>query len=99
VEVKPSVPYRLVFSVLKNPYKYEKRYCVSEIHGLSRQVSAVSLQCVSAGYWQRALVDESEMIRTKMEKYSRSEMVCVLETPCASAAETVVVSNLYHFTG
>jgi len=50
---------------------------------ISRQVYPASLPDVSAGYCQRALVDESGMIRTQMGTHNISEMVAVLGTPCA----------------
>jgi hypothetical protein len=39
---------------------------------------------VSAGYCQRALVDEPGIIRTHMGKHNRSVMVAVYGTPCAT---------------
>jgi hypothetical protein len=38
---------------------------------------------VSAGYCQRALVDETGMIRTQMVKHNISVMVAMLGTPSA----------------
>jgi hypothetical protein len=38
---------------------------------------------MSAGYCQRALVDESGMIITRMGMHNRSEMVAVHRKPCA----------------
>jgi hypothetical protein len=49
---------------------------------MSRQVSPASLLHASAGNYQTAVVDESEMIRTQMGKQNRSEMVAEHETPC-----------------
>jgi hypothetical protein len=49
----------------------------------SRQVSPTSLLGVSAGNYQRVLMDELEIIRTYMGTQSRSEMVAMHGTPCA----------------
>jgi hypothetical protein len=42
-----------------------------------RHVSPTSLLSVSAGYFQKAVVDELGMIRTQMGKHSRSVIVAV----------------------
>jgi hypothetical protein len=43
-----------------------------------REVSSASLLDVSAGNFQRTLVDESGMIRNQMGTHNRSEIVAVL---------------------
>jgi hypothetical protein len=47
------------------------------------KISSALLVGVSAGYYQRALVDKSLMIRTQMGKHNRSEMITVYGAPCA----------------
>jgi hypothetical protein len=49
----------------------------------SHQVSPSSLLGVSAGNFQRDLVDEPEIIRTHLATHNKSEMVAVHVTPCA----------------
>jgi hypothetical protein len=49
---------------------------------ISRQVSP-SLLGVSAGYCQRALVNEPGKIRTQVGRHDKSEIVAVCGTPCA----------------
>jgi hypothetical protein len=50
---------------------------------ICRQISPASLICVCAGYCQRALEDESAVIRTHIRKHNKSVMVAVYGTPCA----------------
>jgi hypothetical protein len=53
--------------MLKRTHRYETRYFVDKIQRqFPRQVSPASLLVVSAGYCERDLEDESEMIRTQM---------------------------------
>jgi hypothetical protein len=68
--------------MLKNPESMKRDSSEAKFTVISRQVSPASLLGVSAGYCQRAVVDESGMIRTQLETHSRSEMVTVLGTPC-----------------
>jgi len=49
---------------------------------ISCQISPALLPDVSAGYCQRALVDESGMIRTQIGMHNRSEMFTVHGMPC-----------------
>jgi hypothetical protein len=62
---------------------------------ISHQVSLALLPGVSAGYYQRALVDESGMIRTQ-EKHNRSVMVAVYGTPCAIPPR-INSNSMYHW--
>jgi hypothetical protein len=48
-----------------------------------RQVSPASLPNISAGYCQRAVVDELGKSRTQMGTHNRSVMVAVLGAPYA----------------
>jgi len=59
--------------MLKNPAEYERDILSAKFTVISRQVSPDSLLGVSAGICQRALVDESGMIRTQMGTHNRSE--------------------------
>jgi hypothetical protein len=52
--------------MLKIPAAYETDTSQARLTVISCQVSYASLADVSTGYCQRALVDESEMIRTQM---------------------------------
>jgi hypothetical protein len=52
--------------MLKNHVEYETDASTAKFTAISRQVSPASLQRVSADYYQRPLVDESEIIRTQM---------------------------------
>jgi hypothetical protein len=54
-----------------------------------RQVSPASLLDVSAGIWQRGLVDESETIITQT-----GEMVAVLESPCAPTPQGQSIKDI-----
>jgi hypothetical protein len=46
-EVKPSVPRRKILLMLKQPYRYEKRYFVVKIHiHLSPSYSCFAARCV-----------------------------------------------------
>jgi hypothetical protein len=45
------------------------------------------LSSVSTGNFQRALVDESEMIGNQMGTHNSSEMFSVQESPCAPAPQ------------
>jgi len=49
---------------------------------ISHPVSPALLPLISAGYCQRALVGEPEMIKTQMGKLNTSVVVTVYETPC-----------------
>jgi hypothetical protein len=51
----------------KEPERYKRDIC-SEIHGISRPFLLLRSK-VSADYYQRALMDESRMIRTQMGKH------------------------------
>jgi hypothetical protein len=51
--------------MLKKPTEYERKSLSVKVTVISRQVSLASL-LVSAGYCQRAILDESGMIRNQM---------------------------------
>jgi hypothetical protein len=51
--------------MLKNSPEYERDTSSEKFTAISRQVPPASLLGVSAGYCQRALVDESGMFRTQ----------------------------------
>jgi hypothetical protein len=67
---------------VKEPCRYVNRYLVGKNSAISHQVSPALLSDVSSGYCQRALVDESGMIRT-LDGENRTDMVAVHGTPCA----------------
>jgi hypothetical protein len=50
--------------VLKNPVEYERDTSSEKFKAVCRQVSPTSLEGVSAGYYHRAGVDKSGVIRT-----------------------------------
>jgi hypothetical protein len=52
--------------MLKNPAEYEIYISSAKLTAIPRQVSPDSLLGVSAGTCERALVDESGIIRTRM---------------------------------
>jgi hypothetical protein len=62
--------------MLKNLAEYERDILPEKFTAISRQVSPDSLLGVSAGIFQRALVDESKMNRTLMGMHNRSENGC-----------------------
>jgi hypothetical protein len=67
--------------VLKNLAENERDISSAKSTANSRQVSPALLVGVSVVYCQRALVDESGMMRTHMGTHNVSEMVAVLGTP------------------
>jgi hypothetical protein len=73
----------MILRRVKKPYRYERYTSYANFTAISRQVYPASLPDASAGYCQRALVDESRMIRTQMETHNRSEKVAVFGTPYA----------------
>jgi hypothetical protein len=79
-EVKPSVPCRMILRHVKESYECE-RYLVAKFNSNFSQISPPSVLDVSAGNWQRALVDESGMIRTQIRMHNKSEMVAVQGSP------------------
>jgi hypothetical protein len=64
--VKPSVPCRTILRHVKYPYEYEEILHRQNSVAISREVSLALLLDVSACNCQRALVDESGMIRTQI---------------------------------
>jgi hypothetical protein len=80
--------------MLKNP-TFMKELLLRQY---SRQFLAcfpASLLGFSAGHCHRALVDELRIIRTQMGMHTRSEMVAVYGTHCASHALSVKVTDLF----
>jgi hypothetical protein len=67
--------------ILKIPTSM-KEILVGKMH-ISCQVYPTSLLGVSTCYCQRALLDESVMIRTQIGKHNISVIVAVYGTPCA----------------
>jgi hypothetical protein len=63
MEVKPTALCRKILWHVKEPCGVGRRYFVGKIGG---HFSPIFLQGVSAGCYQRALVDELEIIRTQM---------------------------------
>jgi hypothetical protein len=59
--------------MLKNPAEYERDISLAKFTATSLQVSPDSLLGVSAGICQRAVVDESGVIRTQMRMQNRLE--------------------------
>jgi hypothetical protein len=84
-EVKPSVPCRKMYGMLKNPTSMKKTLHRQNSAIISSQVSPASLLGVSTGNSQRAVVDKSGIIRNQMETHSRSNMVSVQGSPWAPA--------------
>jgi hypothetical protein len=80
VEVKPSVPYSSISRHGNRIPRVWKRYLVDKIR---RLFPRPSFFCFAAGNCQRALVDESGMIRNKMGTHNTSETVVVQWSPCA----------------
>jgi hypothetical protein len=80
-EVKSSVPRRKILR-LKIPTGM-KEIPRRQIQKLFYQVPPALLLGVSADYCQRPFVDESRMIRARMGKHNRSDMVAVYGTPNA----------------
>jgi hypothetical protein len=58
--------------MLENPAEHEKDFGSAKLTAICRQVSPDSLKCVSAGIYQRAVMDESEMFSSQMETHNRS---------------------------
>jgi hypothetical protein len=81
-EVKPSVPCRKIIQHVKGLYVYARDICKQNSTIISRQVSPASLLVASAGNCQRALVEESEMIRAQIGTRHRSEMVAMQGSYC-----------------
>jgi hypothetical protein len=83
-EEKLSVPCRKILQHVKEPYRYEKRYSVHNIHNhFSPSFSCFITRCLCwLQYYQRPLVDESGMIRMQMGIHSISGMVAVHRMPC-----------------
>jgi hypothetical protein len=75
-EMKTSTPCKILRHV-KEPYSMKTETSWAKFTDISRQISAASHIGVSAGYCQRALVDESGMIITQMGTHNRSEIVAV----------------------
>jgi hypothetical protein len=69
--------------MLENSTGRKRDHSSAKFTAISRQVSPASPPDVSAGNCQRALVDESGIIRTQMNTHNRSVMVAVLGTLCA----------------
>jgi hypothetical protein len=63
--------------MLKNSAEYERDTSSAKFTAISSQVSPDSVLGVLAGTCQKALVDETEIIRTQMGTHNRSEMVAV----------------------
>jgi hypothetical protein len=78
----PSVPCRKITRHVKEVYEYERDISYAKLD-FFRQVSPASLVGVSVDDCQRALVDESGMIRNQMGMENRSDMVAVQGSPCA----------------
>jgi hypothetical protein len=64
------------YGTLKNPVKYETYFSSAKFTTICCQVFSEFLLGVYAGIYQRALVDESGMMRTQMEMHNRSENAC-----------------------
>jgi hypothetical protein len=81
-EVKLVVPCRKILRHVKDPYGM-KEILVSKIQDISHEVFLALLLGFFAGSCQKALEDESGLIRFHMGKHYRSVMVAVYGTPCA----------------
>jgi hypothetical protein len=62
--MKPSVPFSKILRHVEEPYEYKKIYFVGIIQPFLANFLPASLLGISAGYCQRALVDESRLIIT-----------------------------------
>jgi hypothetical protein len=82
-EVKPSSPCRKFLRHVKNPLQYERDTSEAIFTDISLQVHDTLLLRVCVGYSQRALVGESEIIKTQRGKDNRSLIVSLYGTPCA----------------
>jgi hypothetical protein len=69
--------------MLKNPISMKEILRRAKLNGHFFAKVLLLLLDVSAGYCQRALVDESGMIRKQMGMHIRSEMVALQGLPCA----------------
>jgi Ni,Fe-hydrogenase III small subunit len=79
--------------MLKNSMSTKKILRRQNHLAIYHQVSPASLINVSLCNCQRALVDESEMIRNPMGTRNVPEMVAVHVSPCAPTPITVINSN------
>jgi hypothetical protein len=68
--------------MLKKPTGMKRDTPWAKFTNIPHEVSPASLPDVSAGYCQRALVDEPVMIVTQMGTHNRSEVAAVLGTLC-----------------
>jgi hypothetical protein len=81
-EVKLSAHVVRFYGMLNNPAEYERGTSQAKFIVIARQVPPASLLDFSAGYCQRALVDESRVITTQIGMHIRLEIVSVLGTAC-----------------
>jgi hypothetical protein len=63
--------------MMKNSAEYERDTSSAKFTSISSQGSPDSVLGIFAGTYQKALVDETEIIRTQMGTHNRSEMVAV----------------------
>jgi hypothetical protein len=71
----PSVPCCKILQHIKNPTSMKEIFRRQNLIAISRQVSPASLLDISAGNFQRALMNESGSIRSQMGAHNRSRVV------------------------
>jgi hypothetical protein len=83
-KVKPLVPCSRILLHVREPHECERGTSSAKFTFISRQVSPASLPVVSAGYCQRAVMDESGIIRTQMGTHNTSNGRSVWDALCDS---------------
>jgi hypothetical protein len=73
--------------MLKNPTSMKDRLHRQNSAAVCCQLSSALLLDVSAGNCQRAVVDESKIIRNEIGTLKISEMVALQGLPCASTPQ------------
>jgi hypothetical protein len=68
--------------MLNIPAEYDTRYFTTKINGQFSPTFSLLHNCASAGIYQRALAEESGMIRTQMEMHNNQKMAAVHGTLC-----------------
>jgi hypothetical protein len=82
-EGKPSVPYRKILRHVEDPYRYVKNILLRKNTWSFLAKFLLLRYQMSAGYLQRALVEEPGFIITQVGTQNRSETAAALGTPFA----------------
>jgi hypothetical protein len=69
--------------MLRNPTYVKRDVSYAEFTPFPNTFTPASLSYVSAGYFQRSLMDESGVTRTQLVTHNKSEMFAVYGTPWA----------------